>query len=287
MTGASRRVARDELHDESVDIDGNRWFTHPWRQGVLARLSRRKRQRVGGDKGWGADEHLVQDDAQAVEVGAGVVGASAHGYLWCDVAGCADDEAGGGHRGPRFQRARNAEVEQHRPRGCVAQQHHVGRLDVAVGDVSGMRDDERARHIAGDAQRLVDGDRIDARKSLAQRLAAQQFHDDEQHARVFAVVEHADDVRTVESHERALTTKTRDEFGIGPAVLDDLDGHRGPGAVVDGAIDRAHTTAAELELQAVAASKQRTGSGELRHASTVTHALTRTESMGQPFGVAS
>ena len=67
---------------------------------------------------------------------------------------------------------------------------------------NGMRDDERARHIAGDAQRLVHGDRIDARKSLTQRLAAQQFHDDEQRAHVLAVSEHTDDVRTVEVSDR-------------------------------------------------------------------------------------
>ena len=59
-----------------------------------------------------------------------------------------------------------------------------------------------ARYIAGDTQGLVHGDRIDARKSLTQQLAAQQFHDDEQRAHVLAVSEHTDDVRTVEVSDR-------------------------------------------------------------------------------------
>ncbi|MBM4282930.1 MAG: hypothetical protein FJ137_19980 [Deltaproteobacteria bacterium] len=70
------RVACDETHDESVHVGGNGGFADAWRLRILGALARCQRQGLGTGERRSADNHLVQDDAEAVEVGASLVGAS-------------------------------------------------------------------------------------------------------------------------------------------------------------------------------------------------------------------
>src|ERR1051326_4450614 len=150
-----------------------------------------------------AGEHLVEHDADGVDVGARVDDRLAAHLFGREVVERAGERAGAvqriggvaaaGERG-------HAEVEDFH--AAVATQHDVLGLDVAMNDPRLVRRGERARY----AQRNLDGLgewQRPAREAVPQRLALDVFAGDEVHAVVDADVEDGDDVRVVE-HRRAL-----------------------------------------------------------------------------------
>ena len=96
-------------------------------------------------KGQLAGQHLVQHNADRVDVGAGI-GALALGLLGADIMHRADRLVADG-LALRAGEAGNAEV--HHLDGAVRQQHNVLRLDVAVDDALGVGVLQGAEHLRG------------------------------------------------------------------------------------------------------------------------------------------
>ena len=134
------------------------------------RLALEAGQRDGGFavalEGRAAAEHLVEDDAEAVDVGAGV-DRLALDLLGRHVLGGADHEAGLGEVGA-LGRLGDAEVGHLHP--AVAGEQHVGRLDVAVDEPGPVGGVEGLGHLGGQAGGLPRVDRASGRRGAARRV---------------------------------------------------------------------------------------------------------------------
>src|SRR5438445_557858 len=107
---------------------------------------------------WLPRQHLVEDAGEAVQVAATIHSLTPHRLLRTHVAWRTDRDpgfrqlaAGGGRDRPR-----DAEVRYHR---LAPRQQDVLRLDVAVHHVVAVGVAQRARHLAGDAQGVVERQR--------------------------------------------------------------------------------------------------------------------------------
>ncbi len=198
-----------------------------------------------------ADQHLVEDDAEAVDVGARV-GGVAHRLLGGDVVGGAEDAAGGGHP-VLFELAGDAEVGQFRP-PLVVDEDVLG-LDVAVDHVAGVGDAEAAGDLDRVGDRLLDVEGADPRDPLLQRLAFDVLEDDVGVAVVLAGVDHRDDVGVGDLRDRPrLLPEALDLVGLlRHLAVHDLDRDRAVEGLVFGQVDGGHAAAAQLRLQPVAA----------------------------------
>ena len=122
---------------------------------------------------------------------------------------------------------------------------------------------EPARDLDAVLDRLAHGQRA-RREPLAQRLALEQLHDDEQLAVVDARVEDADDVRMRERGDGLrFALEPRPPIGVGgERGRQDLDRHVTLEPRVPGAIDLAHSAFANRREDFVGA---QTGGGGERH----------------------
>ena len=99
------------------------------------------------------------------------------------------------------------------------------RLDVAVDDAELVGEGERARDLAGELERPVDGERALAHDHRLQVLAGDVLEDDELAALPLAAVDDRDDVRMREPCDRPrLAAEALDVLGVARVVLvEDLD----------------------------------------------------------------
>ena len=192
---------------------------------------------VSPTKGSRPDGQLVEDDAEAEEVGP-VVHLLAERLLRAHVGHGAHDEPGLGpglRLDPAVERgraldglAREAEVEQlHLP---VRRDHGVGGLDVAVDDAARVGLLQRRGHLLPEVDDPVHVERA-AREELAQVLALDVLHGDEVRPVVDADVVDVRDVRVVEGRGGA-------RLALEPLAVDLVDGQlRGQHLDRDGAVE--------------------------------------------------
>ena len=201
-----------------------------------------------------AGQHLVEDDAERVDVGPRV-GLLAHRLLGGDVVGGAEHPTGSG-QAVDLERAGDSEVGDLGPPVGVDQ--HVLRLDVAVDQPRLVS----ARKAAADLDRV--GGRLVGRQPpafgdpLLQRHSRHVLEDDVGVALVLAGVDHPDQVGMGELSDRAgLPAEALELIGlVGDLAVEDLDRHVASERLVDSQVDHRHPAAAELGLEPVAIREQ-------------------------------
>ena len=175
----------------------------------VARQLRQRRTHVllqhlhggGPDIGLLAGQHLVADDAEAVEVRADIE-RLAERLLGAHVVRRAEQHAGLGTDGVAIDRARQAEVdERHR---VVLAQHHIRRLQIAVHQPRLVHDLERRGDLRHVVQRLpLTHAALDARLQVPAR---QVLHRQVLEAGVHAVIVDLHHQRAVHRHDGGVLT---------------------------------------------------------------------------------
>ncbi len=203
-------------------------------------------------------QHLVEEDADGVEVGA-LVDPGAPRLFRREVLGGADDGAGLGHLadpGPGDAEVRHLQAP-------VRVGHHVVRLDVAVDDALAMREAERAEHLAGELDRVADRERPAGDDELLQAPPVEVLHRDVVGALGLAPVVDRDDVRVREAGGvLRLAAEALDErLVVRVAVVQDLDRNPAPELLVLGQVDVCHPARAELPDDPVAPVEERVDQG--------------------------
>jgi hypothetical protein len=198
-------------------------------------------------EGQAAGEHLVEDDAERVEVGRrGRL--LPQRLLGRHVLRRAEHGALGGERGLLHQ-AGEAEVEdldEVLAAAAIEEVDVVG-LEVAVDDAEVVGAGERGADLLEDVGDARDGDRP-AGDDLVERDAVEELHHQVGHPVVgLAVVVDVDDVRVVDAVRRArLAEEPRPQVvGVLPRK-EDLDRHDPVDQEVPGPVDDAHAARAEL-----------------------------------------
>ena len=212
-------------------------------------------------------EHLVENAAEGIDVGASVQLARARRLLRAHVVHGADGQAGGGEPSPagERQRARDAEVRQH----TLAGGHHdVVGLHVPVDHAVGVRVGQRGGHVAREPERLVHRKLPLAPQAVPQRLALDIGHHIEGRGRPgpdlqYPGVEQRQDVGMLEPcgqadlQQEAVGADADAERGV-----EDLQGDRPIVAEVVSQVDGRHPTPAELPLHAIAIAERGVQRGE-------------------------
>ena len=149
---------------------------------------------------------------------------------------------------------RDAKVGDQRPAGARFEQNVV-RLHVAVDDAASVRVGERPRHLAQHARGFGGRQGTAGTQPLAQRLAVDVAHDEEDEAIRLADAMNGDDVRVRESrgHARLAEESFARCRGAGEVRREHLDGHVAIELHVAREVDDAHAAAAELALERVLA----------------------------------
>jgi hypothetical protein len=196
-----RQVGRIFLQDRVQRLDGR-----------LARKRPRARQ------------HLVEHDAEREQIRATIHLLAANLFRGHVPGGAEDDASRGRFRGR--DRGRGAgvlrtcgpgvlelcEAEVQDLHLAIGQQEDVCGLEVAVRDALAVRGREPARDADRDLHRLAHGQRPLA-QPIGERLAVEEFRDDEERVGVEADVEEGEDIRMRERRHRA-----RLAFEAGPAI---------------------------------------------------------------------
>ena len=191
-----------------------------------------------------AGEQLVQQGPEGEDVGARVH-ATAPDLLRCHVARRAEHRARFGLQPGRALAARvghlgEAEVQDlHAP---VARDHHVVRLQVAVGDAGGVRGGQPVGNLRRDVEGLASRE-----ARLAQRLAVHQLRDHVGDTVVRADVVERQDVRMVQRRDAAcfLLEARAPLLVVGQRGGQHLHGYVAAEARVARAVDLAHAAGAE------------------------------------------
>ena len=139
---------------------------------------------------------------------------------------------------------RQAEVEQ--LRNPAVGQEDVARRDVAVHHALVVGGAERTRHLAGNRQDLVEGQRPGGEAGL-QAAALEQLHRDERLALALVDFENGADIRMVERRGQArLPLESQDRLGVsGKRGLQELERHRSRQPRILRLVDDAHAAAAK------------------------------------------
>ena len=218
-----KSISRDASHraaDGGVDCRRGRGTRRPYRP----RRFRHDPRDDGGGAGAGkrrlTDEHLVEDTAERVDVGARVelgaaslfrahVGRRPHADArLCQRAGA--------------DRARDAEVGDE---GMPVGEQNVLRLDVPVNDSAAVGVVERGGNLPRDPDGFVHGDLALAIQPVAQAFALDKRHREPQVAGGFARVVQAEDVRVLEPRGQAdLLLESLGSQGRGDFRMEHLQG---------------------------------------------------------------
>ncbi len=233
---------------------------------VLAHVLHRHRDLVLAAERDLAGEHLVEHDAQRVDVGL-AVDLVAERLLGRDVVGGAQHAA---VRGQALvdEHARDAEVG-HLGRPLGVDQDVLG-LDVAVDDAAVVRGAQRAGDLDRVGDRLGDRQAAQAADALLERLALDVLeHDVGRRVAVVALlagVDDLDDVRVVElGHGAGLAAEALQLVGVaGRLAMHQLDRDRPLEHGVERPVDRRHAAGADLGVEAVAIREERADEGRHR-----------------------
>jgi len=128
----------------------------------------------------------------------------------------------------------------------VGLNHHVRRFDVAMNDPAMVGISERVANLLDDAQ-LVDQQQLPARADqLVHGFATDELHDDEGHSVFVAEIVDGDNVRVLQDAGLGLAVKTLQHLRLAREALGQrLDGHLAADALVLGAVNNAHASAAQ------------------------------------------
>ena len=196
-----------------------------------------------------AGEHLVEQDAQRIEVAA-LIGALVAGLLRRDVVRRPHEGAGIGDLTVRVvavEELHQAEVE-HLDEVVIVvlpQEHDVGRLQVAVDDPQRMRLSQRAADLLRHVDDALLRERALLLHRLRQRAAVEELHGDEEDAVLGApVVVEGDGVGVRQpGGDRRLEEEALVEIGIAVvAGAEDLEGHHPVERRLQRLVDAAHAT---------------------------------------------
>ncbi len=199
------------------------------------------------------DEHLVEHDAQRVDVRL-AVDVVPERLLGRHVVGGPEHAPVGG-QALLVERAGDPEVGD-LGRALAVDQDVLG-LDVAVDDVARVGAAERAGDLDRVRERLVHRQPAHAADALLERLALDVLEDDVGPALVLPGVDHADDVRVRELRDRAgLAAEALELVGVRrDLAVHELDRDLALERLVERAIDRRHPTGADLGVEAVPAAQ--------------------------------
>src|SRR5436309_10972913 len=172
FVGGLRHHLFDDLERGALIVGLERWGGDLLHDVLVA-----DRERVLPVEWHTADEALIRDDAERIDVGAAVERLGA-GLLRAHVMRRADVRAGARQLAARG-RLRDPEVGDHRQPVLV--EHDVVGLDVAMHDAALVRVREGARHLYQDLPDLGRGERTARGQHGRERLAAQELHDEIDH----------------------------------------------------------------------------------------------------------
>jgi hypothetical protein len=211
-------------------------------------LVRHRHRRLTGE-GRLPGEHLVQDDAERVDVGAGVDG-SALGLLRGEVRDRSQDGRrsgkGVGARGP-------SDAEVHHLHVARRREHDVPGLDVPVDESVVVCELQRRRHPLRDLRGAPRVDRSVLGELVGQRRPLDELHHDVVAPAVRAAVVHGNDTWIVELRGGlGLPPEPPDEVTV-PRVLgrEDLHRHRSVQDAVGAPVHGGHAARAEDLAQLV------------------------------------
>ena len=217
-------------------------------------------------------EHLVEQDARGVDVGAGIPGAAGD-QLGREVGHGAEQQSGGGGERRRLDGPRQAEIGDfdlparsrtvqiaHRPGARRRQpEQHVLRLDVAVDHADAVRRGERPQDRLQDVDGLGDRQRPLLAEPLPQRRPLDQLHHQEHpvacRAPVDALVGDGDGVGRGQLRRRlGLPVEPGDEQRVpGERRVHDLHCDRAVESPVDRRVHRGHAACGEPVANLIAA----------------------------------
>ena len=237
-----------------------RWDDPPngrWSRGWLSEVLDQDLAVALALEGHLAGKHLVDQNAESVDVGSVINLAPPFALFRRHVSGRSHDNAGSRPTRPRLITGEfgNPEVEHFYEVGLVPLRLHddVVRLEIAVDDVCAMRSSEGVSRLDRDPESALRCERCLLTDELRQALASEKLHD-EIHHRISigptdrSVVDDVDDVRMLNVVDRfCFIEKARDnilvrgEFGVEDFECDLLTDQR-----VLGHVDRTHPTLAEL-----------------------------------------
>ncbi len=202
------------------------------------------RERVLAVERHAADEALIGDHAERIDVGAPIEPLGAR-LLRAHVMRRADGHSGARELAAR-RRLRDSEIRDHRQPVLV--EHDVVGLDVAVHDAALVRVREGARHLDEDLTDLARGERAARGQHGRQWLAAQKLHDEIDHPAGFADAVNRDDAGVLELGGRTgLALEPLDELLVErEGERQDLDGDFAIELGFLGLEDDRHPAAAQL-----------------------------------------
>ena len=201
----------------------------------------------------GAREHLVEHDADRVEIGGGADRAAAR-LLGGEVLGRADDRSDLGHLAGAG--ARDAEVGD--LAAAILADEHVVRLDVAMDDAVAVREPDGGQDLACVVHGDRHGQRALADDQLLEGRPLQVLHGDVRGALGLATVVDRHDVRVGEAcGVLGLAAEALDEAGVGRvAVVEDLDRNAATQVLILGQVHRGHAAGAEAAQHEIAPVKE-------------------------------
>ena len=201
----------------------------------------------------GARQALVEHAAERVDVRARV-DRSTLDLLWSDVRDRPDERVPGQAR-HRRRVSREAEVAEVGVLGLARADQDVRRLDVAMDEAEPVGHVERISHLAEQAQRPLVADGLGRVDQLAQVVALDVLHGEEENIVLLARAVDRDDVRMLETRRQLRLEEETPPEAIVPCEVasDDLDRGLAMQMRVLGEIDRTHRTVTEQPLHAEAA----------------------------------
>ena len=190
-----------------------------------------------------AGEHLIEHNAERIEVAAGVR-LKTLGLLGRDIVHGADGRVGSA---AAVFVLKGGDAEISHLGDAVAVDHNVLRLNIAMHDAVLMRVLERLCDLRGKEERLRRGELPLAGDILLERDAFDQLHDDILHRERMAHIVHRDDVRMAEHGDgMRLGLELRLELRVGEDLFaQHLDGDVAVEPVVERFIDNGHAAGAD------------------------------------------
>ena len=237
-------VLGHRLHDDGVERRRDGRVGHPGQDGLVAHVLGGNRHRRVAGEGRLADRHLVEHDAERVDVAPGV-DPLALGLLGREVGGRAHDGAGLGQAllgvdGPGDPEVGDLDL-------AVGGDQHVARLHVAVDHAVAVGEGQGGGHPGADAGDLTRRQRLGILEDGREGPAVDVLHDDEVRAVVLAPVEDGDDVGVGQvGGGLGLPAEPLDEGLVdGELGEEHLEGDRPIELAVDGPVDLSHAAAGD------------------------------------------
>jgi hypothetical protein len=248
------RILGQALEDDGLERLGDRRIDAAGRDHLVTHVLGGDLDRVGPVEGRLADDHLVEDAAQRVDVAAGIDPVPA-GLLGREVGGGAHDGTGLGEvavgrvgDGPGDAEVDDLDL-------ALGREQHVAGLDVAVDHATrAVGVAQGRRHLARDLDGPIGVEPAVGADELGQAVALHVLHDDEVGAVGLAPVVGPDDVGVAQAPRRlGLAAEPLDEAGVGGQGREqDLDRHRAVEHLVMGEVHLGHAASPEPPMQLVA-----------------------------------